>query len=398
MYLGNCRPLLALSALVTLLAVAPSAARAEKAASRLDPASADTGGAPAEPVPSPPGTAPLVDWYDNFDSYATGSQMHGQGGWKGWDNNPAAGALTSSVQARSAPNSVDILGASDLVHTYSGYTSGQWIFTAWQFVPTGFTGQSYFILLNTYADGGPNNWSTQVMFDAGTNSVISDGVAGTLPLLRNQWVELRIEIDLDANTHAFYYGNQQLFQGSWTEGLSGGGALNIAAVDLFANGASSVYYDDMSLIGPAPAISLVKTVGTALGTVCATTTQITVPPGTTVNYCYEVTNTGNIPLSLHDLTDSELGSLLNNFPYPLAPGASVFLNQETAIATTTTNVATWSAYNVGAAPVTAVASATVYVPSAVNILEIPTLSAAGLAVLAIGLAGLAIGLIRRRAV
>ena len=87
------------------------------------------------------GSPDMVDWSDNFDSYATGSQLHGQGGWKGWDNNPAAGALTSSAQARSAPNSAAIVGASDLVHQYSGYTSGQWVYTAWQYVPTNFTGQ-----------------------------------------------------------------------------------------------------------------------------------------------------------------------------------------------------------------------------------------------------------------
>ncbi len=72
----------------------------------------------------------MVDWTDNFDSYATGSQLIGQGGWEGWDNNPAAGALTSSAQALSAPNSAAILGATDLVHQYSGYTSGQWVYTA----------------------------------------------------------------------------------------------------------------------------------------------------------------------------------------------------------------------------------------------------------------------------
>ena len=108
----------------------------------------------------------MVDWSDNFDSYATGSQLHGQGGWKGWSNDPAAGALTSSAQARSAPNSAAIVGASDLVHEYSGYTSGPWVYTAWQYAPTDMTGLSYFILLNTYNDAGTNNWSTQVQFDA----------------------------------------------------------------------------------------------------------------------------------------------------------------------------------------------------------------------------------------
>lgn len=28
--------------------------------------------------------SPSISWADNFDSYATGSQMHGQCGWKGW--------------------------------------------------------------------------------------------------------------------------------------------------------------------------------------------------------------------------------------------------------------------------------------------------------------------------
>ena len=41
-----------------------------------------------------------------------------------------------------------------------------------------------------------------------------------------------------------------LVQKTWTNGVSGGGALNIAAVDLFANGATSVYYDNISLLPP----------------------------------------------------------------------------------------------------------------------------------------------------
>ncbi|MCB8942743.1 MAG: tandem-95 repeat protein [Ardenticatenaceae bacterium] len=189
-------------------------------------------------------------WSDNFDSYATGSQMHGQGGWKGWDNSPAAGALTSNAEALSAPNSVDILGASDLVHEYSGYTSGQWIYTAWQFVPDTFAGTSYFIMLNTYADGGSNNWSVQVQFDSASNLVLSDNDGATLPLIKGQWVEIRLEIDLDADVQTFYYDGQMLYQKSWVDGVSGGGVANIAAVDLFANNASTVYYDDISLMPP----------------------------------------------------------------------------------------------------------------------------------------------------
>lgn len=199
----------------------------------------------------------LLNWSDNFDSYATGSQMHGQGGWKGWDNSPAAGALTSSVQARSAPNSVDILGASDLVHEYSGYTSGSWVYKAWQYVPSNSAGQTYFILLNTYNDSGSYNWSTQVCFDV-TAGMVYDTTGATctgtssLPIVYNQWVEIRVEIDLTADTQMVYYNNQLLFQDTWTGHVSGSGALNIGAVDLFANGADTVFYDDISLMPPSP--------------------------------------------------------------------------------------------------------------------------------------------------
>jgi hypothetical protein len=192
----------------------------------------------------------LVDWADNFDSYATGSQMHGQGGWKGWGNTVAAGALTSSAQAVSAPNSVDINGGSDLVHEYTGYTAGTWIYTAWQYVPVEMTGVSYFILLNQYDDAGTtNNWSTQVNFDASTNLVTNEGVSGgTLALIKGQWVEINVLIDLTADTQAFYYNHQLLFQGTWTNEQSGAGTLTIGAVDLFANGATAIYYDDISLV------------------------------------------------------------------------------------------------------------------------------------------------------
>ncbi|HOC42238.1 MAG TPA: hypothetical protein PKJ99_04385 [Thermoanaerobaculales bacterium] len=394
------------------------------------------------------GAPDFVDWFDNFDSYATGSQLHGQGGWKGWGNSAAAGALTSSVQAHSVPNSAAILGASDLVHEYAGYTTGPWVYTAWQYVPTDFTGTTYFILLNSYDDPGTNlNWSVQVSFDAATNLVANDGPAGgTLPLVKGQWVEIRDEIDLTLDTQSFYYNNTLLFTTTWTGGMSGGGALNIGAVDLFANNASVVYYDDVSLAAPGvpdvcdlpsdvpwlstapsagttpgwgttpvevgldstglpigtynanlcvtsddpdpgpgngtdlvvvpvelivapgtnPAISLVKTVGTTAG-VCATTSNITVAEGTTVYYCYEVTNTGDVTFTTHDLMDDLFGGIFTGFAYSLPPGASantvedLGLTVSTTINATTTNTATWTAHDAAGAPTQATASATVNV-------------------------------------
>ena len=94
-----------------------------------------------------------------------------------------------------------------------------------------------------------------------------------------------------------------------------------------------------------PSITLSKTVGTDTN-VCATTDAITVTVGTEVTYCYEVTNTGELTLNLHDLVDSELGVILDDFPYALTPGASAFRELMTVtINDTTLNTATWTAFN-----------------------------------------------------
>jgi len=195
-----------------------------------------------------------ADWSDNFDSYALGSGLHGQGGWHGWDGSPGADAYVSDLYARSTPHSASVAAGSDIVHEWTEAVSGPWTMTTWQYVPTDFSGSSYFILLNQYADFGPYNWSTQVSFNSSTMTVLSDPEGATLPLITGRWVEIRVEIDLDLDTQTFYYDGTVLFSKSWTEGMSGGGSPTIAAIDLFANGASPVYYDDCSLTGIAPPI------------------------------------------------------------------------------------------------------------------------------------------------
>ena len=109
---------------------------------------------------------------------------------------PAAGALTSGAQSESSPNSAAILGASDLVHEYGGYTSGQWVYTAWQYLPANFAGQSYFILLNTYNDAGSGlNWWNATLFQFSIGSALRRRTrqftgTSTLPLVTGQWVEI----------------------------------------------------------------------------------------------------------------------------------------------------------------------------------------------------------------
>jgi hypothetical protein len=118
---------------------------------------------------------------------------------------------------------------------------------------------------------------------------------------------------------------------------------------------------------------LVKTVGTTPG-VCAATDSITVAPGATVYYCYAVTNTGDITLGLHDLVDSELGTIFTGSSYSLTAGSSVDTvalgySIPKVINATTTNTATWTAYNAGPVDtVEAQASATVTAAPVIPIL------------------------------
>jgi hypothetical protein len=196
-----------------------------------------------------------AEWLDNFDSYSLGT-IQDQGGWKGWANDPAVAGVVTDAVALSLNNSQAIEGSADSVHEYSGYTEGFWTYTAMQYLPTDYTGYSVFQLLNSYDDAQTNlNASVAVIFAGDENLVGNGGTSGgVLPLIKGEWVELRIDIDLNNNTQSFYYGGDLLYSGTWTEEVTGGGALNIAAIDLWAQDASVVYYDDMALTVGVPGI------------------------------------------------------------------------------------------------------------------------------------------------
>ena len=196
-------------------------------------------------------TCAFGSFFDNFDSYTNGQVLDGtldDGGWKGWDNTPAAGGTVTNAQSLSPENSVSVSGASDLVHEFS--ETGSFTFSAWQYIPTGATGTTYFILLNTYTDGGPYKWSTQLSFNLGTGLLNDDQVAGdeNMAIIKDQWTEILVDVDLVADTQNIYYGGNLLSTNSWTQG-DPNGQLALQAVDLYAgSGADAVYYDDVSVV------------------------------------------------------------------------------------------------------------------------------------------------------
>lgn len=213
-------------------------------------------------------TSAVAQWSENFDSYpANGQPLAPQGGWEEWTT--GASAFVSTVQAHSGTNSVAIGQArpgvstleTDCVHTYHDpaspgtYDHGAWVYSAWQYIPSTTTGITYFIMNSEYAfPAGPYRWIVQVAFNAAAGTVTGDcGAAGnwSVPILLDQWVQIRVIHDLDNDRMQVFYGDREpspVYACSGTVFGGSGGTKAIRGVDLYANNASDVYYDDLSLM------------------------------------------------------------------------------------------------------------------------------------------------------
>jgi uncharacterized repeat protein (TIGR01451 family) len=124
-----------------------------------------------------------------------------------------------------------------------------------------------------------------MQFDSATTMVISEFENNALPYVVEQWAEIRIDLDLDNDTQSIYYNGQLLSTKSWIDGVSGGGIANIGAIDLFANGSTSVFYDDISIV-PFYGMEVTKTPDIQ-----------TIISGGTASWTIEVTNSGTMNLT-----------------------------------------------------------------------------------------------------
>ncbi len=82
---------------------------------------------------------------------------------------------------------------------------------------------------------------------------------------------------------------------------------------------------------------------------CGTDTMLTVDEDTPVTYCYTVTNVAPVPLNSHDLTDTVMGNLLENWIYMLTPGTSTSYTITVPASTSELHLATWNADDAAAA-------------------------------------------------
>jgi hypothetical protein len=218
-------------------------------------------------------SAAQAQWSDAFDTYAVNSTLPGQGGWEEWDNGPAQTTkvqnTAAGVAVRSAPHSIWVRNNSDTIYDWGKnqpgiYNTGTWTFCGHIYKPTTTTGftmtiPSWWIMLNKYKHNAAAqglNWSLQMTFDPLTGNWEILTAAGNFngPAVFDQWVELRAEIDLNADMVEIFYGGQTTgVSYQWNGGVTGFGTGDTAidTLDLFADGAanpqSRVYWDDLSL-------------------------------------------------------------------------------------------------------------------------------------------------------
>ncbi len=181
----------------------------------------------------------VVVFSEDFESFAAGTVLHELAGWEGWYGDAGAAASVSSAYAYSGTKSVAVTSSSDAVQVLD-ITEGKWVLTVMQYIPSGTNGVTRFHMQNTYRNGDIGR-SVQWSFDLGTGKVGDDyDAAASASIVYDEWVELMLIIDLDNDLLEQYYDGQLISSRAWVYS----GTSQIQSIDLFGNGASTVYYDD----------------------------------------------------------------------------------------------------------------------------------------------------------
>jgi len=183
-----------------------------------------------------------VLYFEDFESYAAGTSLHEINGWEGWYGAAGSAASASGQQAYNGTKSVVVKGGTDAARVFD-ITEGKWVLTAQQYIPSGTSGETRFHMQNTYRNGAIGR-SVQWSFSL-SDGVIGDDydLAASASIIYNEWVELKLVIDLDNDLLEQYYNGKLFSTRAWVNS----GTSQIQSINLFGNGASSIYYDDIQI-------------------------------------------------------------------------------------------------------------------------------------------------------
>ncbi len=201
-------------------------------------------------------TGANADWFDGFEDYEVGSGIIGQGTWVGWNRTGTDDAPVTETMAASGNKSLQLGGADmvDLVPEFTGITSGIWTLTAQTFIPGNATGAFDIGWVTWDEVAETHGWSGAISFNLG-----NDTVEGTLPLVRDEWIEAKAVFDVDAMTVATFY------NGVESDDPGGFGKPDLAGLDIWTPaGTSTLYIDDISLVPEPATLSLLGVGGICL--------------------------------------------------------------------------------------------------------------------------------------
>lgn len=160
---------------------------------------------------------------ETFENYNTGN-VDGQGAWVDFGGS----RLTNVVDTLNNGGSQSLEFSTNPGYGSDAYfdladpiTSGQLALSFDIYQPTGFDGRAHIFISRGPTGAGPpaNVFHEGFHFQGdGTAGTFFDSGSITTPLLLDQWVNVRVDIDLDANTAVASYGGTEIFNGAWNNG------------------------------------------------------------------------------------------------------------------------------------------------------------------------------------
>jgi hypothetical protein len=191
-------------------------------------------------------------------------QLEGQGIWIDWlgNNTDFTKVVNTNNSTPGGSQCIEVTNGADTVADFDqlpggSFDSGQWIVKVQSYVPTGSGGRTYFLVMNNWDVTGapPYEWNVQMALYGGFNRVQTSTPNGVIerPIIKDQWVEIRCEFDLDNHSVSVYYNNDLQATYDPRCGVTTGCGVpyatsSIDAIDLYPDPGTfpgPVYFDDL---------------------------------------------------------------------------------------------------------------------------------------------------------
>ena len=149
--------------------------------------------------------------------------------------------MVSDAQSNSPDNSFVVdAGAVDLIYQFGdeAIATGQWLYSHYIYVPTGFSG--YF---NVQTEPTPGvGWNIELYFDDGGTGAFAGQSTETFDYSQDTWFLVEVNYDFDAGLAAVYFDGQEI--------ILFANEMTIGSIDYYgadSGGDPGAYFDDVCL-------------------------------------------------------------------------------------------------------------------------------------------------------